>query len=204
MNKLLALLLVALMAGSVVAQDNANSLGLFFSDDVASIIAADDPDNPDDEAFSEFTNFENTFSPFNAYLILLYPTVDSIAAYECGLAFDGGAPFVLGVTGPNGWTNFGSNTNHLCGYQTPLPVVDGGAVLCTLNMLYTGTDAVFINIIPADPPSIPGVPAIADGADPTNLVPLQLVNDEGYVATIGGDGTVATEAASWSQVKGLF
>jgi hypothetical protein len=206
MNKLLALMLVALMAGGVFAQDNDNTVGLFFSDDIAAIVAADDPSNPDDEAFHPATNFDNDFAAFNGYLVLLYPTVESVAAYELGLSFAPEEPFILNVSGPNGWTNFGNSTNHLCGYQTPLPAgPDGGMVLSTLNMLYTGTASVEISITPSDPESIPGVPAIADGNDPTILLPMQLVNNNfGYQATINGEGTVATESHSWSNVKSLF
>ena len=188
MKKLLALTLVVMVAGGALAQSSEdNMMGMFFAEPF----------------ISENTNFENTFSPFNAYNVLLGPTVETVGGYELGISMPAEV-FVLGVTGPNGWTNFGSNLNHLCGYQTPLPVVDGGTVLSTLNMLYTGTDIIYIGFGPSDPASIPGVPVIANGADPEDLIACNLTSDGGFVATINGPGVVATEQHSLSFVKALF
>ena len=192
MKKLLALTFVVMVAGGALAQDD-NMMGMFFAEPFV----------------SENTNFVNTFSPFDAYVVLLNPTVESVGGYEVGIGMGAAPPFVLGVTGPNGWTNFGGNMNHLVGYTEPLPQIEGGTVLATMNMLYTGTDVIAVHYGPSDPPSIPGVPVIADGTNPDILIACNLVGDsEGdfpdVVATINGGGVVATENHTLSGVKALF
>ncbi len=187
MKKLLALTLLVMVAGGALADSEDNMMGMFFAEPFV----------------SENTNFENNFAPFFGYIVLLGPTVESVGGYEVGITMPA-TVFVLAASGPNGWTNFGNNTNHLCGYQTPLPVVDGGTTLASLNMLYTGTDIIYIGYGEADPPSIPGVPVIADGSNPDILIPCNLTSDGGFVATINGPGVVATENHSLTSVKALF
>ena len=200
MKKLLALALVALMAGGALAQSSEeNMMGMFFTNDLAAIDAnMGEMPHPD-------TNFPHTFAPFFGYIVLLYPTVDSVAAYEVGISISDPTVFLLNVSGPNGWTNFGSPTNHIAGFATPVPCTDVGAVLQTINMLYTGTGMVTIAFGAADPSSFGGEgPGVADGANPENLILCPLTSDVGYVATINGDGVVATEEHSYSAVKALF
>jgi hypothetical protein len=201
MKKLLVLGLVAVMASGALAQfiehgSEENMMGVFFDAEVFT---------------SETTNFMAAGLPFNAYIVMLNATVPSIGAYEAGLMLSEPV-FILGVTGPNGWTNFGNNTNHLAGYMTPLPAsADGGVVLSTLNMLYTGVAAVEISMGPSSPSSFNSEgPGIANGedVDETHLCPLTTYMEEGQVwgvvATINGTGVVATEAHSLSSVKALF
>jgi len=197
MKTLLTLTLVVLMAGSAFAQLD-NSMGMFFGDELT----------------EANTNMDTSAAPFNAYVAILNCTQFSIAAYE--VEMDLGGAFVLEATGPNGWTNFGSNTNHLCGYQTPLPCPEGDVVLSTLSVLYSGTDTVNIFFGPSNPSSVGGEgPAIADGSDPTILVTCGYTTCpddealEGWVATFNGDGVdfcgvVATENQSWTELKALF
>ena len=192
MKKLLALALVVMVAGSAVAQDD-NMMGMFFSDTVFT---------------DETTNHTNLFAPFNGYIVLLNATVETVGGYEVGIGIPA-TVFLLGVTGENGWTNFGGNTNHLCGYQVPLPAMPEGTVLATINMLYTGTDIIGIEFGPAEPATIPGVPVIADGANPDDVYACQLTADANgefpnLVATINGGGIVATENHTLSDVKALF
>jgi hypothetical protein len=181
--------LVVMVAGGALAQTSEdNMMGMFFAAPYV----------------DENTNIDTGAAPFNGYVVLLNPTVETVGGYEVGIAVSSPAVFVLGVTGPNGWTNFGSNLNHLVGYQQPLPVADGGTVFSTMQMLYTGTDLVTISYGEADPPSIPGGPVIANGANPEDLIACNLVTDIGYVATLNGDGVVATEEHTLSSVKALF
>jgi hypothetical protein len=188
MRTLLIVSMIALLAGAASAQDG-NQFGIFFSDS---------------DFTQENTNWDTDAAPFNGYLVLVGPTVSSVGGYECSIELSDATVFVLGVSGPNGWTNFGSNLNHLVGYQTPLPASLPGTVLATVNMLYTSMALVEIRIGPASPPSIPGVPVIADGTDPENLIACSCVTDDCLVATLNGDGVVATEDYSWSGVKALF
>lgn len=191
MKKLLALALVAMMAGAALAQPASsedNMMGMFFSDV---------------EFTDGATNHVNAFAPFFGYVVLLNPTVPSIGGYELGIALDPSV-FVLGVSGPNGWTNFGNNTNHLAGYTSPVPASDAGTVMASLNMLYTGTATIFIGFGPSEPSSLGDWPAIANGENPDELIACPLTSDGGYVATINGDGVVATESMSFTGVKALF
>jgi hypothetical protein len=207
MKTLLTLTLVVLMAGSAFAQLD-NSMGIFFVDSGF--------DNPDDAVVRANTNFDPAGGPFNAYVCMVGTTMFSIAAYEVGIEITDPAVFVLGVTGPNGWTNFGNNTNHLAGYMTPLPCSAGYCVLSTMNLLYSGAGSVEMIMGPASPSSVDEEgPALADGANVDILYVCNYtsgpsgVGVTGLVATLNGEGItfpggVATQAQSLSSVKALF
>jgi hypothetical protein len=157
MKKLLALGLVALMATVALADPTTDDMiGMFFS-------------NVD---FSDAsTNVNPAAAPFNAYIVILDASVPSVAAYEVGLMLSDPTVFILGVVGPNGWTNLGSPTNHIVGYATPVPCADGQAVLATMTMLYTGVATVEISMGPATPSSFGGMgPGIANGDNVNHLV----------------------------------
>jgi len=198
MKKLLALAIVALMAGGAAAQEplpNLNSMGVFFSDSV----------------FDATTNTITTgFAPFNAYIVLIASEFSTIGGYECGLAFSDAAVFALSASGLNGWTNFGSGPlDHLCGYANPLPVGGNDAVvLSTISLLYTGSAQVSLTMGPASIPSYPGVPVIADGADPDVLRACNLVcglPSPAIVAYLNGpEGVTPVENHSRSHVKNLY
>lgn len=200
MKKLLAFTIVALMAGSALA---APGMGVFFSNT---------------EFTAENTNVNMTAAPFNAYLVVIGADgIEQLAAYDVGIQIDNAGVFVLGVSGSNGWTNFGNNTNHLCGFGAdgapPLPVVNGSAVLSTLNMLYSGTDPVEIKLGPSSL-SVPlhGHPVIVDAAFPDDPVEcgvttgVHIAQEFQTVATLhnADNGLVATEAQSLSHIKALF
>jgi len=210
MKVLFSLCLCTLVAGMALAQsDNDNSLGMFFTADIAAILEADDPDNPPNEPPHPYSNADVGATPFMGYIVLLYPTVESVGGYEVGITFEPDDPslFILGVSGPNGWTNFGGNANHLVGYGVPLPCDAGGVVLGELQMLYSGSSTIEIQFGPSVPPSIPGVPAIADGENPDDLYGCNLTCSPAYcptVATINGEGVVATDYKSFTSVKALF
>ena len=201
MKTLLTLSLVVLLAGPALAQDTLpNAMGLFFSD-------------------TEFTEANTNADitpgvPVDAYITLLNTPLFSVGAYEVGIDISDAGVFVLVADGPNGWTNFGSATNHIVGYATPVPAIDGNAVLGHLNMLYSGDATVEIAFGPSEPSSFDGQgPGLADGTDPENLVLCTYVtgpDEGGLVATFNGPGVVfdgggvATENQSWSGVKALF
>jgi hypothetical protein len=197
MRTLLVLALVAVIAGGASATEfyEGGVLGLYFSD-------------------TDFTPLETNYitssAPFNAYIVLLQSPTSTIGAYEVGITISDPTVFVLSATGPNGWTNFGSNTNHLCGYQVALPVdANDSVVLGTLQMLYVGADVVTIDFGPANPSSFDDVfnPAgggIADGATPDNLYHCALSTGDvvGTVATL--NLVVAAESRTLTGVKALF
>ncbi len=200
MRTLLVLALVAVIAGGASATEfyEGGVLGLYFSD-------------------TDFTPLETNYitssAPFNAYIVLLQSPTSTIGAYEVGITISDLSVFVLNATGPNGWTNFGSNTNHLCGYQVALPVdANDSVVLGTLQMLYAGAGVVTIDFGPANPssfalPNGPYDPAgggIADGATPDNLYHCALSTGDvvGTVATL--NLVVAAESRTLTGVKALF
>lgn len=197
MKKLLAVILVALLSSVALGQP---TVGVFFSQD-----------GPYDDAATNFDVTPN--APFNAYIVALgAESIESLSAYELGLTLPAGA-FTLSVTGPNGWTNFGSATNHLVGFGAggagfPMPGTDGTVVLCTIQMLTGSTDAATIELGPADPPSDPGWGGAL-------LVPTEDVNnpvrattaggeENGIVATLNSDGITPVESQTLSGVKTLF
>jgi len=183
------------MAGGAMAQwDEDNLMGMFFSD----------------EEFTEYTTCMTTSgAPFNAYIVTLNPEMESVSGYEVGISISDPSVFVLSVAGPNGWTNFGDNTNHLVGFSTPLPVVDYAAVLSVLQMLYAGAEVVDIVFGAANPPSIPGHdgPVLADGSNPDILVPCAVTTHpsmNGLVATLNDCNPSPVETQSFTSVKALF
>jgi len=196
MKQMIAFALVALMAGGVTAQwEGDNLVGMFFSGD---------------EFSSSTMCIQTPGAPFNAFIVTLNPEMESVSGYEVGISISDPSVFVLSVTGPNGWTNFGDNTNHLAGYGTPLPVENNAAVLSIMQLLYAGSDEVEIMFGPADPPSIPehDGPVLADGANPDILVPCAYTTDPslaGNVAWLNGicDPT-PVESQSFSSVKAIF
>ena len=198
MKKLLALTFAVMVAGGALAQtDMDNMLGMFFTNDVGQIHmnmpAVEGVPHPD-------TNVD-ILAPVDAFIVLLYPTIESVGGYEVGIGVDGPG-FILSVLGPNGWTNFGDNTNHLVGFQTPVPAGEYGMVLCVMNIFPQGTMGFTFG--PSEPASIPGFPAIADGTNPENLLPCELTTPDGIVATINGGGVVAVEEHTLTSVKALF
>ena len=202
MKKLLVLALLALMVSGAFAQGDTNSMGVFFTNDIEAIVAADDAANPEGEAVSPYTNAP--IGQFVAYIVLLYPSVESVGGYEIGLTFSAPSIFVSAVEGPNGWLNVGGTpTNHAVGYGIPLPVNGDGVVLCTLTGgayapgTLTGHDST--------PSSIPGgLPVIADGTNPDILIQCDLTGADGVLATFAGEGVVPAAEMSFSNVKALF
>jgi len=186
MKTLLATLLIALLAGGAFAVDQ---MGISASNAV----------------LDDFV-FVSPGTPFDFYVVLVNPSSATIGGYECSLSFEGGSPFVLQVSGPNGWTNFGSNLNHLCGYTTPLPAAPL-TVLSTINALVTAAPFEAMVIMgPANPSSFGGAgPGYSDGANPDLLIlcDYTIPGAGGFVGTISTE-VVAVEARTLSSVKALF
>ena len=147
--------------------------------------------------------FVEAGTPFDFYIALLDPSSASIGGYECGLSFVGGEPFILGVTGPSGWVNFGGPLNHLVGYGVPLPSAPF-MTLCTINTLVPAAPFNALVVMgPSEPSSFDGMgPGYSDGADP-NILVLCSVPLDGVVGVMTTE-VVATQASTLSGVKSLF
>ena len=187
MRTALCVILAAALVGPAFAQDD-NTLGMFFNDSDFS-----------DEA----RNHDTSSAAFNAYVVLLAPTMSSVGGYEVGISISESSVFVLGATGPNGWVNFGGHLNHLVGYGYPLPVSGGGTVLSTLEMMYRGDQHVQIVFGASDPASMPGAPVIADGDNPRILIRCNVLGIDGNVASLNAPERTVGET-DWSSVKSLF
>lgn len=185
MKALITTLLIVLIAGTAFAVD---SMGISGATD----------------AHTDYINII-PFTPFDFHVVLLDPSSATIGGYECGLGFTNAVePMVLAVTGPNGWTNFGTPLNHLAGYGTPLPALPM-TVLSTLNCMVTAPAPYETLVImgPAVPSSFNDMgPGYADGSDPSILI-LCSVPADGVVGTISTE-VVATENVTLSGVKALF
>ena len=192
MRIILSLSLVALMTGTSFAQFGDDPmLGMFFSDTVFT---------------SETTNYDTDASAFPAYIVLLNSPVEYVGGYEVSIGFSDPSVYVLNCVGPNGWTNFGTYTNQLCGYQQPLLTgVGEDVVLATMTLMYSGGAYVEISFGPSDPSSFGGEsPGVSDGMAPDLLYPCGYTNDSGVVATLNGEGVVAARQTTLSAVKSLF
>jgi hypothetical protein len=182
----LTLAMALVVSGGAAASD---VLGMFF-------------DGDDFEAESAAVN-TTPGSPFYGYVVLLDASPSSVGAYEVGITFTSSSVTSLGVTGPNGWTNFGDDTNHLVGFVTPLPTNSSGTVLCTMNLMQMDSERVDIEFGPASPASISGVPVIADGNDLQNLIECELYGGGPVVASLNAPPHQFQEIPL-SEVKALF
>jgi hypothetical protein len=196
MKALMIASLVLLVSVPAFAQLE-NSIGIFFSDM---------------EFTAENTNFDPVVAvPFDAWIVLLNPTVDTVGAYEASFTVDPSL-LAVGVGGPNGWTNFGTPPfNHLVGYQVPVPAFGEDVVLGFFGFLYLVGTPSEIYMGPSEPSSVGGAgPAITDGANPEILLVCNYTSGPdfgGLVATLYGTGIdfpVPVESRSLSGVKALF
>lgn len=78
-------------------------------------------------------NIEPTSVTIDAHLVL-GTTADAVSGYEAGITISNPQVFVLGVTTPPGWANFGSVLDQVVGFSPPLPA-GGQVILCTLHLL---------------------------------------------------------------------
>jgi len=78
----------------------------------------------------------------NAHLVL-FSDVDEVSAFEATLEISSPVVFILSITGPNGFTNFGSQQEIIGGYTTPLPV-QGQAILVSIQMMLAAPEYVMI------------------------------------------------------------
>jgi hypothetical protein len=176
--------LFLLLAAQAGAQDGPR-VGVFFDQD----------EYTDANRYYNFT--PNV--PFDMYIVALdADEIASLAAYELGLTLPA-EMFTVDVSGPNGWTNFGGNTNHLVGFGAggagyPIPGPDGAVVLCTVQVLMTGGDG-WIEIGPADPPSDPDWdgPVLVAAGDLNDLIRAEVVTGgpNGPVAYVTSQSTEA-------------
>ncbi len=200
----LASLLVTSSALAVVVPDTGtDSFGVYF--DVEGVLV--------NSAFLD-TGFHDMF------LVIAGLSAPSVAAWE--VALDLNVPptdaviFSAGIVGDG--VNFADLPQYIVGLGEPALPDEDGNVLLAVSTLFIVTPDVVIPIHggPIDNPSIPGVPAYANGENVSELIPMvfstdmngQYLDDEGWttipIAVVNGEAPVATENATWSSVKGMY
>jgi hypothetical protein len=156
----------------------------------------------------------NTFVP--TYVVLAGISRPSVGGWEVAFDFTAGSGAVVGTIYTGEASNFAGVPSFIVGLGTPLPTpAEGYLVLAEMNMLFFGGVQEWYGG-PTTPASIAGVPAYANGEDVSDLVPCvfstdadgMFTDDEGWMtiplAAINMEAPVATENASWSNVKNLY
>jgi hypothetical protein len=144
--------------------------------------------------------------PVDLFLCLTNLTApDGVAGWECRVEITQGV-YVLdtALSGLNP-VNFGAAPDYIVGLGEPLPWAPS-LVVAVFTIGVFMPDPIELFIKPVVNPSIPGVPAFADGGNPDLLIAL--VQSTGGpdipVAVINGDCPVANEDATWGTVKSLY
>jgi len=130
---------------------------------------------------------------------------DGISGWECRIEITQGVYILETVLMGYLPINFGSAPDYIVGLGEPLPWAPSMVVgVFTFGVFMPDPIEIFIK--PVVNPSIPGVPAYADGANSDILIPL--VQSTGGpdipVGVINGDCPVANEDATWGSVKSLY
>ena len=206
MKKLVTLValatLFALPALASVPDEGPDSFGIYF-----------------ETAEGDFVNEVNGVEPNSfvlTYVIIAGITRPSVAGWEVGFDFTPGTGAVITTTFQGDAVNFAQVPQFIVGLGTPLPTpAEGYLVLAEMNVLF------FAGVMewyggPTDPASIPLVPAYVNGEDLLYLVPCffstdadgQYTGDDGWMpiplAVMNGEAPVATENASWSNLKSMY
>ena len=193
MKKVVAILMMSLFATSAfaVVDDAVNSMGIYF-DLNADVYEANGP----------------MYVAFNAYVIVTNPDFGALFGYEFGYEVIGNCS-VMGTTlAGTGPIDVGDNC-HIVGLAAPL-ATSPATVVTTLSVFPMSADPISFELKGALPNSIVGsnVPALLLEGDV--IIPAGLsagLTEEGdtqICAYINGWGVVATDEASWDEVKSLY
>ncbi len=206
MKRIVALFAICLGASTSFAliDDGINSLGAYFDADGNINCLAPTPGQP-----------------FNLYWILANPVVENLGGFEFAWAFAPEvvpAPFILNAFIPPNALNIGTNYNLIVGLGAGL-ITTEATTLVTFNMMVLALvdPETYITVGPATPPSIPGHAATNDFDNPADITPMNfstvdgvnvIINELGWVvpgvAKMSCPGPMATETATWGDVKALF
>ena len=197
----LASLFVASSALAVwVPDDGTDSFGVYFVDGDGSLF--------------NYTIF--TSGLIDMYLVMAGTSAPTVAAWEVALDFDPSLALITDA-GIVGGVNFATLPMYIVGLVVPAPPdEDGNFVLAVSTFFLMVPDAVVqIYAGPADPASIPGVPAYVNGED-LDIIPMvfymdaggQGIDEDGWtiepIAWVNMEIPDATEAGSWTSVKNLY
>jgi hypothetical protein len=169
------------------------------------------PVDTTDLASSEFTVLASV--PFFAYLCVTKPqdnafnAVELIEAFECRVTFDNPtAYFKLAETLPPQAINVGDTSSlvngldYAVGLGTPLPVVNGGAVLVTYQFFSATAASSLVFVGPSPQGNLYYQEALGK-----TLVDFYPSSSDPTLPIAGFNATpVATESETWGSVKSLY
>jgi hypothetical protein len=206
MKKYLTLLMICLWSTTSFAliDDGINSLGAYFdpAGDVNCLAPA-------------------PFVQFSIYWILANPVVASLGGFEFAWAFSpapAAAPIIIGTTLPINALNIGTNNNLIVGLGSGL-ITSDATTLVRFDLIATASfpPETYITVGPATPATIPGHAATNDFNNPGDVVPMNfstvdgvnvIIDPQGWVrpgvAKMSCPGPIATETATWGNVKSLY
>lgn len=199
---LASLFVVSNALAVVLPDDGTDSFGVYFENE--------DGDMVNSKFFSSGLT--------DMYLAIAGVSAPTVAAWEVALDFDSALGLMTGAGIVGDGVNFATLPMFIVGLGTPLPPdADGNFVLAVPTFFLMVPDGVVDFFAgPADPASIPGVPAYVNGDDLTEIIPMSFsvdadgmyTDDAGWltipIASINAESSVATENATWGSVKSMY
>lgn len=204
MKKLVVLLAVAgLTAGTAMAQipdPGPNSFGLYF-----------------DEGPCYQENVAVDTGSYAVHMVIAGATTPTVGGFEIQFDWTAATGVVTGTTWPVPAIDVDGRPEGVAvGFGTPIEVGNecGMTYIGDLNIITFAT-GFEIYAGPNDTPSVPGHAVYVNGDDPSEVIELVFATDENGMFTdengwltipLAGipEAPVATEDASWTQVKGMF
>lgn len=191
MKKFVTLLLVSLFASVAFAglDSGTDSFGVYF-----------------DTAGNTNTATAGLYTPFNAYLILANPAGPT-NGFECTVGITGSAYFALSTTlGGSGALDVDSSANGFAvGAASDYPVVNGGLVLVTWQLMVTSPLPLEFRISKATIPSMPGNLPVVTGNGVLRQCGISSGSPTAPVAYVNSPNQVVpAEVSSFGSVKSLF
>lgn len=178
-----------------------------------------------DEADLTVVSADFVAGPATLYLVLSMPyfnadsgegesgtvPVPAVGGYECRVGLPG-TYFLTTAAWPTQALNIAALPDMVVGYASPVAVVDEQVTLATLTMFGDGSADVelFLTPITALEPEFPGEMSCVGyvTTDPVNIQAFKMFPTsnahDAPVFVINGSDPVATEGASWGNVKALY
>jgi hypothetical protein len=191
MKKLVALLIVSLMATAAFAvnDDGTDSFGIYF--DVANT--------------QNNIPTQGPFAPFSVYLVLMNPAGPT-NGFECTVTPVGAPFFALSTTlGGAGALDVDSSANGFAvGTASNYPFANGGLTLVTYSFMLQAMAPLDFYITKASIPSMTGNLPVVTGDGTLRRCGVASGDVTVACARVNGASVVPTEASSFGSVKSLF
>lgn len=148
-----------------------------------------------------------TYEPFELYLLLTNASAEGgVHGWECQVQYDL-VLFVMGWEAMGYGGSFFTPPDFSLGLENSLPWAPAIHLL-TMTCLVFSPECAWLYLAPYSIPVIPGQMAYADGADPSQIIPMH-ASTGGYGIPVAGVNCdcpppVTTARASWGAVKSLY